>query len=170
MEEEKSWIERMGENPKGGKIYLSKRDKEKILESHYDYEKSLAQKIRESEFFMYGILFAILGSYLATWFYDLVNKEIPLESLNFIVLAIFILVFFNFWNKLNEEKTNMKLSKDSLEKWEKADYIEYGRASRGLDKKEFKEMNKEMKLAKTDKEKKNIYEKYFYPKEKRSER
>ena len=64
----------------------------------------------------------------------------------------------------------MKLSKDSLEKWEKADYIEYGRASRGLDKKEFKEMNKEMKLAKTDKEKKNIYEKYFYPKEKRSER
>ncbi len=166
MEEEKSWTERMGENPEGGRVYLSKKDKGKILESYYDHEKSLTQKIRESEFFMYGILFAILGSYLATGVYDLINGKISLKGFNFIVLGIFILVFFRFWVKLNEEKINLKLSKDSLEKWTNADYIDYGRTFKPLTREKGDEMMKEMKLAKSDLGVKEIHDKYFYPEEK----
>jgi len=166
MEEEKSWIEKIGENLEGGRVNLTKKDKEKILDSYYEHEKSLAQKIRESEFFIYGILFAILGSYLATWIYEAVNGVPSWKAFNFIILLVFLLVLFKFWSRLHEEKSHIKFSKDSLERWKKADYIKYGRATRGLNKKEFKEMKKEMKLAKDDKERKEIHDKYFYPKEK----
>ncbi len=170
MEEEKSWIEKMRENPEGGVVHLTKKDKEGILESNYLHEKSLAQKIRESEFFIYGILFAILGSYLATWIYELINRSVSFNIFNFVIFILFLIVFFRFWWRLNEEKTNMKLSKDSSEKWLNADHIRYGKAFKALNREEGKAMIKEMKLVSTDEEKKEIYEKYFYPKEKRKKK
>ena len=60
----------------------------------------------------------------------------------------------------------MKLSKGSSEKLLNADHIRYGRAFKALNREEGKAMVEEMKLVSTDKEKKEIYNKYFYPKKK----
>jgi hypothetical protein len=162
MKKEKPWFEKIGESSEGGTVNLTKEDKKQILESYYEEEKSLKQKIRESEFFIYGVLFAILGSYLATWLYEFVNGVYPWNIVNFLVLIIFLVCLSVFFVRLTEEKSNIILSRDQLKMWEKADYIKYGKSFRGLDKKEFKSMVKDMKLSKNEEERKEIYDRYFY--------